>query len=76
MKLVLKSGCYEVGARLEHLGEGDNDGDNGRTFPEHPSPILHAPRNIISIRAILHPVDTHIYIYIYIFIYIWFYWRL
>ena len=26
---------------------GDGDGD-GRIFPEHPSPILHAPRDIIS----------------------------
>ena len=26
----------------------DGDGDDGRIFPEHPSPILHAPRDIIS----------------------------
>ena len=26
---------------------GGDDGD-GRIFPEHPSPILHAPRDIIS----------------------------
>ena len=25
--------------------DGDDDGD-GRIFPEHPSPILHAPREI------------------------------
>ena len=28
--------------------DGDGDGDDGRTFPEHPSPILHAPRDNIS----------------------------
>ena len=29
---------------------GDDDGDDGdrRIFPEHPSPIFHAPRDIIS----------------------------
>ena len=32
-------------------GDGDDDGDNdddGRIFPEHPSPILPAPRDNIS----------------------------
>ena len=30
-------------------GGGDGgDGGDGRIFPEHPSPILHAPRDIIS----------------------------
>ena len=29
-------------------GGGDGGGDDGRIFPEHPSPILHAPRDIIS----------------------------
>ena len=24
--------------------DGDGDGDDGRIFPQHPSPILHAPR--------------------------------
>ena len=29
--------------------DGDDDGDgDGRISPEHPSPILHAPRDIIS----------------------------
>ena len=28
-------------------GDGDADG-GGRIFPEHPSPILHAPRDNIS----------------------------
>ena len=28
--------------------QGDDDGDGGRIFPEHPSPILHAPRDNIS----------------------------
>ena len=27
---------------------GDGGGDDGRIFPEHPSPILHAPSDIIS----------------------------
>ena len=30
------------------LGEGDGDDGGGRIFPEHPSPILHAPRDNIS----------------------------
>ena len=30
---------------------GGDDGGDGRIFPEHPSPILHAPRDIISRRA-------------------------
>ena len=29
-------------------GGGDGGGDDGRIFPEHPSPILHAPRDSIS----------------------------
>ena len=29
-------------------GGGGDGGDDGRIFPEHPSPILHAPRDIIS----------------------------
>ena len=29
-------------------GGGGDDGDGGRIFPEHPSPILHAPRDVIS----------------------------
>ena len=38
---------------MEPLGEdddggGDGDGGGGRIFPEHPSPILHAPRDNIS----------------------------
>ena len=39
------------GTRLEHLGEGDDDGgadDDDRISPEHPGPILHAPRDSIS----------------------------
>ena len=27
---------------------GGGDGDDGRIFPEHPGPIIHAPRDIIS----------------------------
>ena len=42
---------------------GDGDGD-GRIFPEHPSPILHAPRDIISRKG---KSLTPIYIYIYIY---------
>ena len=34
---------------MEPLGEdGDGGDDDGRIFPEHPSPILHAPRDNIS----------------------------
>ena len=29
-------------------GGGDGGDDDGSIFPEHPSPILHAPRDIIS----------------------------
>ena len=29
-------------------GDGGGDDDDGRIFPGHPSPILHAPRDIIS----------------------------
>ena len=28
--------------------DGGGDGGDGRILPEHPSPILHAPRDIIS----------------------------
>ena len=35
--------------RVGDGGGGDGGGgDDGRIFPEHPSPILHAPRDIIS----------------------------
>ena len=36
---------------MEPLGDDDGDGGGGgggRDFPEHPSPILHAPRDNIS----------------------------
>ena len=33
------------------VGDGGGDGDDGRIFSEHPSPILHAPRDIISRRG-------------------------
>ena len=32
----------------EDDGDGDGGGGGGRIFPEHPSPILHAPRDNIS----------------------------
>ena len=32
---------------MEQPGEDDGDDDDGRTFPEHLSPILHAPRDNI-----------------------------
>ena len=34
--------------RVGDGGGGGDDGDGGRIFPEHPCPILHAPRDIIS----------------------------
>ena len=43
-------------------GGGDDGGGDGRIFPEHPSPILHAPRDIISREG---KSLTPIYIYIY-----------
>ena len=39
---------------------GDGGGDDGRISPEHPSPILHAPRDIISRKG---KSLTPIYIY-------------
>ena len=64
MSLVL----YYVGTRLEVLGEGDGGDDDKRNkIPEHPSPILRAPRNNIS-----HKGNPSLrYIHIYIYIYIW-----
>ena len=46
-------------------GGGDGGGgDDGRIFPEHPSPILHAPRDNISRKGkSLTPIDIYIYIY-------------
>ena len=47
------------------MGDDGGDGDV-RISPEHPSPILHAPRDIISRKGkSLTPI------YIYIYIYIW-----
>ena len=52
----------------EDDGDGDDDdgGDDGRIFPEHPSPILHAPRDNISRKD--NPSLRFIYIHIYIYI--------
>ena len=48
-------------ASQTRVGDDDGDGDDGRIFPEHPSPILHAPRDIISRKG---KSLTPIYIYI------------
>ena len=41
------------------LAGGGDDGD-GRIFSEHPSPILHAPRDIISRKGkSLTPIKLH-----------------
>ena len=42
--------CREVISKEagEDDGDGGGDGGGGRIFPEHPSPILHAPRDNIS----------------------------
>ena len=49
-------------------GEDGNEGDDHRRIsPQHPSPILHAPRDNISRKG---KSLTPIYIYIYIYIYI------
>ena len=34
--------------RVGEDSDGGGDDDDGRIFPEHPSPIIHAPRDIIS----------------------------
>ena len=56
------------------MGDGSGgDGDDGRIFPGHPSPILHAPRDTISRKGkSLTPIKhlwgmyrEYIYIYIY-----------
>ena len=50
-------------------GGGDSDGGDGdgRIYPEHPSPILHAPGISYPVRA--NPsLRYNIYIYIYIYI--------
>ena len=36
------------GAGEDNDDDGDGGGGGGRMFPEHPSPILHAPRDNIS----------------------------
>ena len=63
---------------MEPLGEddggGDGDGGGGIIFPEHPSPILHAPRDNISRKgnpSLRYTYIYNIYIYIYIDIYIY-----
>ena len=38
----------QVGDGDDDDGDDDDGDDGGRIFPEHPSPILHAPRDIIS----------------------------
>ena len=48
-------------------GDGGGGDDDGRIFPEHPSPIIHAPRDIISRKVkSLTPMFIYTYIYIYI----------
>ena len=37
-----------TGKGLLKIIAGDDDDGGGRIFPEHPSPILHAPRDNIS----------------------------
>ena len=54
---------YYVGTSLvlgwyysEPLGECDDDGGDEGFFPEHPNPILHAPRYNISLTPMICPV--------------------
>ena len=63
----------------DDTGDGRDDGGDRRIFPGHPSPILHAPRDIISRKGkSLTPIYIYIYrerervrqIVIYIYIYI------
>ena len=46
-------GKAKVSAPQPRVGDdgGGDDGDDGRIFPEHPSPILHAPRDNISCKG-------------------------
>ena len=54
---MLVLGWYWVGPVGEDGGDGDGH-DDGRFFPEHPSPILHAPRDNISRKGkSLTPID-------------------
>ena len=39
---------FSLCSRLSSLVSQVGGGGGGRIFPEHPSPILHAPRDIIS----------------------------
>jgi len=48
-KLLVATNAYFLGTTLFAKIEGDGGGgDDGRIFPEHPRPILHAPRDNIS----------------------------
>ena len=69
--LRFRNETREVAVFKIRVGDGDGDGDDdddgdgdGRIFSEHPSPILHAPRDIISRKG---KSLTPIYIYIYIY---------
>ena len=43
--LIMNQPYYEPASGED---DGDDGGGGGRIFPEHPSPILHAPRDNIS----------------------------
>ena len=45
---LLSSLVFRLSSQTRVGDGGDGDGGDGRIFPEHPSPILHAPRDIIS----------------------------
>ena len=51
MSIAQSDPCFLENLKpLKGVGEdgGDGHGDDGRISPEHPSPILHAPRDNIS----------------------------
>ena len=44
------SSLFFLESNIPRVGDDDGDGGDGdgRIFPEYPSPILHAPRDIMS----------------------------
>ena len=61
-----RSNTYIYIERERERGAGEDGGgdDNGRSFPEHPSPILHAPRNNISRKGkSLNPIMLYMMLY-------------
>ena len=45
---LLSSLVSRLSSLVSRVGDDGDGDDDGIIFPEHPSPILHAPRDIIS----------------------------